>query len=125
MSVDSVAARIIKLRAEIERDRYEYHVHDRSLIPDAALDSLKKELADLEAQRPDLITSDSPTQRVGGHALPQFKQVPHTSRMLSLNDAFAFEELQEWETRNKKRIAQDYEYFVELKIDGVAVSLIY
>lgn len=117
--------RITKLRKEIEHHRYLYHVRDQQEISDAALDSLKRELAELEEQYPDLITPDSPSQRVGGKPLAKFKQLPHRTPMLSLNDAFTFDQLVQWETRNKKVLAVDYDYFVELKIDGVAVSLIY
>lgn len=122
---ESPSKRIEKLRQEIDHHRYLYHVLDKQEISDAALDSLKDELLKLEQEHPDLVTADSPTQRVGGQALPQFKQVQHSSRMLSLNDAFEIEDLEKWETRNKKIVAGDYEYFVQLKIDGVAVSLIY
>ncbi len=114
-----------KLRQEINHHRYLYHVKDRQEISDAALDSLKRELAELEARFPDLITPDSPTQRVGGEPLPEFKQVRHAAPMLSLQDAFTREELQEWEERNRKVVREDFDYFVEPKIDGVAVSLIY
>lgn len=122
---ESVAERIRKLREEIDRQRYRYHVLDRSEISDAALDSLKHELAQLEAQHPQLITPDSPTQRVGGRALPQFAQVVHRRRMLSLTDAFARDELADWQKRNKKILPADFDYWLEPKIDGVAVSLIY
>lgn len=123
-------ARVVKLRQTIEEYRYAYHVLDTSTISEAALDSLKAELATLEGQYPELITPDSPTQRVGGQSLPQFKQITHRVRMLSLNDAFTIEDLQPWENRNQKIIKQtDHyfsgHYFVQLKIDGVAVALIY
>lgn len=117
--------RIRKLRQEINHHRYLYHVLDKQEISDAALDSLKKELEELERQFPDLITPDSPTQRVGGEPLPKFKSVPHHSRMVSLTDAFTNEDLQQWEKRNQKIIPGDYHYFTELKIDGVAVALTY
>src|SRR3989344_2533398 len=94
-------------------------------MSDAALDSLKNELQEIEQQYPDLVTPDSPTQRVGGQVLPEFTPVPHGSRMLSLNDMFSVEELLAWEKRNQKIVPAEYGYFVELKIDGVAVSLIY
>src|SRR3989338_1820817 len=83
--------RILHLRKTIDRYRYEYHVHDKSLISDTALDSLKKELFDLETQFPELITPDSPTQRVGGKPLKEFKKVRHDTPMLSFNDAFSYE----------------------------------
>ncbi len=117
--------RIQKLREEINHHRYLYHVLDKQEISDAALDSLKNELSSLEGLFPDLITSDSPTQRVGGEALPEFASVPHRTRMLSLQDIFSFAELEQWAKRNQKIIPGKYEYFVELKIDGVAVALVY
>lgn len=117
--------RILKLREEINHHRYLYHVLDKPEISDAALDSLKNELEQLERQFPDLITPDSPTQRVGGEPRPQFISVPHRTRMLSLTDAFTIEDLQKWETRHQKIIPGHYDYFAELKIDGVAVALIY
>lgn len=121
--------RIDKLKKEIDHHRYLYHVEDRQEISDAALDSLKHELERLEQQFPDLITADSPTQRVGGEPLPEFQKVQHTQRMLSLNDIFSFEELQAWEDRVKKLLSAGEQkqlgYFVELKMDGLAISLLY
>lgn len=117
--------RMSQLRREIEHHRYLYHVRDTAEISDAALDSLKNELAQLEAQYPALITPDSPTQRVGGVALPEFKQIPHTVPMLSLADAFTPEDLRRWDERNRKLNPGGYQYFVQLKIDGVAVALQY
>ncbi len=125
MTRDQAVQRLKKLRLEINRHRYLYHVKDTQEISDGALDALKHELETIESAYPDLITSDSPTQRIGGKALTQFKQVPHKTRMLSLQDAFSWEELIQWEERNQKFIPSIFEYFVELKIDGVAVTLIY
>src|SRR3989344_1056659 len=91
--------RIEKLREEINKYRHAYHVLNRSLISDAALDSLKKELFDLEQKFPDLITLDSPTQRVGGQPLKEFKKVTHREpRMISLNDAFSEDDVRDWFT---------------------------
>src|SRR5688572_1808927 len=104
MTKTAAKKRIEALREEVDRHRYLYHVKDTQEISDAALDSLKKELADLEAAWPEFVTADSPTQRVAGQALPQFSQIPHRSRMLSLNDIFSVEELQAWEKRNQKII---------------------
>lgn len=118
--------RIAKLREEINRHRYLYHVLDTQEISDAALDSLKHELDRLEAQYPDLITPDSPTQRVGGQALEGFVKVPHAVRMISLTDAFSIDELREWEERNRKLAPRAaFAYFCEVKIDGFAISIEY
>src|SRR3989344_922563 len=98
-------SRIKKLRAEIDRHRYLYHVLDKPEISDAALDSLKHELEQLEQQFPEFITPNSPTQRVGGQPLPEFKQIAHSSPMLSLQDVFTSEELKQWDKRNKKIVS--------------------
>ena len=102
MNVNEAEKRIDKLKDLINEYRYEYHVHNNSIMSEAAADSLKHELSQLEEQFPELITSDSPTQRVAGEPLPEFKSVRHQSRMLSMNDVFNFEELEAWETRIKK-----------------------
>lgn len=111
---------------EIEHHRYLYHVEDRQEISDAALDSLKHELSQLEQQYPNLITADSPTQRVGGEPKKEFRQIVHNSPMLSLEDVFSLGELEEWEKRNRKIFPMgDYKYYCELKIDGLAVEIRY
>ena len=127
MNKTSAKERIEKLRKEINHHRYLYHVLDRQEISDAALDSLKHELARLEEEFPDLITPDSPAQRVGGKPLARFKKVTHHVPMLSLQDAFSEEELLRWETRIKKLLpsSASVDYFSELKVDGFAISLVY
>lgn len=122
-----VKQRIEALKREINRHRYRYHVLDQPEISDAAWDSLKKELADLEAAYPQFITPDSPTQRVGGKPLDTFSKVSHPEPMLSLNDAFSREDMEAWEERIRKLLPRDAPraYFCELKIDGLAVELIY
>ena len=118
--------RIAKLREEINHHRYLYHVLDKIEISDAALDSLKHELYKLEQEFPDLISSDSPTQRVGGEALKQFKKVAHKTPMLSIEDVFAYEEFADWEKRIQKLVPHaKLDYYAEVKMDGLAVSLIY
>jgi DNA ligase (NAD+) len=118
--------RIEKLRQEIEHHRYLYHVLDRLEISDAALDSLKHELQELEQQFPDLVTPDSPTQRVGGAPRAEFREVRHRTPMLSLEDAFSSEELMAWEERNRKVYPKGvYHSLCELKVDGLAVELRY
>ena len=96
MDKEAAKQRIGKLRKEIDRYRYAYHVLDQSLISDAALDSLKKELFDLETEFPDLVTPDSPTQRVAGKPLKEFAKVKHVERMTSFNDAFSEEDMRAW-----------------------------
>ncbi len=118
--------RINKLRQVINHHNYLYHVLDTPEMNDAAFDSLKHELFKLEEQYPDLITLDSPTQRVSGKALNKFKKVKHKERMLSLEDIFYQEELEAWQERIQKLVPlQKLDYFVELKIDGFAITLIY
>ena len=98
--------RIKKLRETINHHRYLYHVLDKQEISDSALDSLKKELADLEQQFPELISADSPTQRVGGEALKEFKKVRHLQKMLSFNDAFSKDDMEEWQQRFTKLLPE-------------------
>ena len=118
--------RIEKLKKEINYHRYMYHVLDKLEISDAAFDSLKNELEELELKFPDLVTPDSPTQRVGGEALDKFKKVAHSVPMLSLSDAFGKEEFLAWQERIQKIIPSSrIDYFCELKMDGLAVSLVY
>lgn len=118
--------RILKLRELINDYRYHYHVLDESIMSEAAADSLKHELSLLEEKYPDLITVDSPTQRVAGAPLPGFTQVQHSSRMLSLNDVFSEEEVAAWIKRTQKLAGiQDLELFADIKMDGLACALIY
>ncbi|PIQ98246.1 MAG: hypothetical protein COV64_02265, partial [Candidatus Nealsonbacteria bacterium CG11_big_fil_rev_8_21_14_0_20_39_9] len=118
--------RIEKLKEVINHHRYLYHVLDKQEIPDAAFDSLKHELYKLEQQFPELITSDSPTQRVGGEPLKEFKKVKHAFPMLSIEDVFSEKELQDWEEYLQRLSpSAQLEYFSELKIDGFAIALIY
>jgi len=127
MTKQHAQQRIQKLRNEVNHNRYLYHVLDKPRVSDAIDDSLKHELARLENQFPEFITPDSPTQRVGGEALPEFKKVEHEHRMLSLNDAFSFEEIKEWIKRIERHLRAKIkpEFFAEVKADGLAVSLIY
>lgn len=122
--------RIEKLKKVIEHYRYTYHVLDKSLISDAALDSLKKELFDLEQQFPELITLDSPTQRVGGEPLKEFKKVRHETPMLSFNDAFSKEDMEDWLERIENYLGRKIKhsektFYCELKLDGLAIELVY
>jgi len=129
MNREEAKERIEKLKKVINRHRYLYHVLDRQEISDAALDSLKKELFDLEQEYPEFITPDSPTQRVGGKPQEQFKKVRHSQPMLSFNDAFSQDDIKNWEERIKKLLSKEeikkLDYFTSYKIDGLAVSLTY
>ena len=118
--------RIVKLRDLINDYRYHYHVLDESIMSEAAADSLKHELSQLEEQFPDLITPDSPTQRVAGKALSKFTKVQHQTRMISLQDVFDREEVAAWIQRMKK-VRQDIteEFLCDIKMDGLACALIY
>ena len=126
MTKSEAKNRIEKLKKTINHHRYLYHVLDKQEISDAALDSLKHELFQLEKLYPDFVTPDSPTQRVGGEPLKGFKKVSHGVPMLSIEDIFTQEELEEWETYLKKLApGERIDYFCEPKIDGFAISLIY
>lgn len=127
MTDKQAAQRAAKLRELISDYRYNYHVLNKSIMSEAAADSLKHELAQLEEQFPELITPDSPTQRVAGEPLPGFKQIRHSSRMLSLNDVFDESELEAWIARIKKLLPSPtkLEYFMDIKMDGLACALVY
>ena len=126
--------RVAKLREEIDFHRYNYHVLDRETISPAALDSLKNELFRLENEYPDLVTPDSPTQRVAGRPLSKFQKSVHSQPMISLFDAFSEEDMRAWEERNDNYLkgrgegrsrAGYKEYYCELKLDGLAINLRY
>ena len=129
MEKEEAKKRIDKLREEIDKHRYLYHVLDNPEVSDAIYDSLFRELEKLEEEYPELVTLDSPTQRIGDEPLKKFEKVKHDSRMLSINDVFDFADLRKWEERlikqGAKRAIEEDGYFVELKMDGLAVSLIY
>jgi len=120
------AKRIEKLRELINDYRYHYHVLDESTMSEAAADSLKHELSQLEERYPELITADSPTQRVAGAALEGFTKVTHLIPMISLQDVFSREEVEAWVKRAEKLLpSASFEYFSDVKMDGLACSLIY
>ena len=131
MDLETAQLRAKKLRQVIAHHRYLYHVLNGQEISDAALDALKKELFDLEQTFPQIITPDSPTQRVAGKPLDKFQKVAHKHPMYSLFDAFTEKDMQEWEQRMQKILAENNQnikatdYYAELKLDGLAVSLIY
>ncbi|MET1033065.1 MAG: NAD-dependent DNA ligase LigA, partial [Candidatus Saccharimonadales bacterium] len=125
-SKSTARERAAKLRELINDYRYHYHVLDESTMSEAAADSLKHELTRIEEQYPDLITPDSPTQRVAGTALDKFQKVEHSQRMISLNDVFNREEVEAWIARTNKLLPDSkQEYFCDIKMDGLACALIY
>ena len=122
--------RIDKLITQIDKMRYQYHVLDEPATDDAVYDSLTRELKDLEQKYPDLKSPASPLQRVGGKPLEKFVKVKHQMRQWSLQDAFSFGEVEEWEARLKKilekeGIKEKLDYSCEIKIDGLKIILTY
>ena len=126
MTEQAAKNRIAKLITEINHHRYLYHVLDRQEISDGALDSLKRELDNLEKQFPKLIKVDSPSQRVSGQALNKFVKVKHSQPVLSLADAFSRADIEDWAIRNEKILLHKIKnYYTELKLDGLTVVLTY
>ncbi len=114
-----------ELRKQIRRHEYAYYVLDQPEITDAQYDALYLELRKLEEAHPELVTPDSPTQRVGGEAGEQFSKVKHRSPMLSLQNAFEGAEIRAWDKRVRSVVGEAATYVCELKIDGLAISLTY
>ncbi|MDQ5938515.1 MAG: ligase, partial [Patescibacteria group bacterium] len=126
MTKAEAKTRIDKLIKEVNHHRHLYHVLDSQEISDSALDSLKNELARLEQEWPDLLRADSPSQRVGGQALAKFKKVQHSTKILSLVDAFDFQDIKDWEERNVRILKEKIKaYYCELKLDGLTLVLTY
>ncbi len=123
--MDSSMARAEKIRAEIRRHDVNYYVYDRPTVPDSEYDALMRELRELESAHPELVTPDSPTQRVAPAPLTSFSQVKHGTPLLSLANATTLAELEEFDGRVRAACAGDVEYVVELKVDGLAVALSY
>jgi DNA ligase (NAD+) len=126
MDNQSAKTRIVKLRQELHHHDYLYYVLDKPKISDAAYDKIFNELKKLESAHPELVTADSPTQRVGGEPLKVFKTVTHKASLLSLDNAMNIAELEAFDKRVREGLNKDkIEYVVEHKMDGLAVSLIY
>jgi DNA ligase (NAD+) len=128
MKVMEAKNRIAKLRQEISRLRSEYHVKNNPAVTDDVYDSLTRELKELEKNYPQFTSENSAVDRVAGKPLDKFTKVTHAVRMLSLNDAFSEQEVIDWEKRIMKLLGEkvsNFDYFCELKLDGLAVSLIY
>ncbi|MEO8223623.1 MAG: NAD-dependent DNA ligase LigA [Gammaproteobacteria bacterium] len=127
MATRSHKARIEQLRAELAEHNYRYHVLDDPGVPDAVYDQLYRELVDLEARYPDLIVPDSPTQRVGAAPVSGFAESRHGTPMLSLDNAFAADDIENFDRRIHDRLKTDHEieYSAEPKLDGAAINLWY
>jgi DNA ligase (NAD+) len=116
------------LRVSLENWNYQYYVLDQPTVPDADYDRALRRLQELEAQHPELLRPDSPTQRVGAQALSEFTQIAHEVPMLSLDNAFDAQELRDFDRRVRERLGRgndEIEYACEPKLDGIAVSLLY
>lgn len=125
MDKETAKQRAEELRRTINKYSYEYYTLDEPSVPDAEYDRLMQELIAIEEEHPDLRTPDSPTQRVGGAVLEAFQKVTHGTPMLSLGNAFNADDLRDFDRRVRQAVGDDVAYNVELKIDGLAVSLRY
>ena len=127
MTQTEVRKKITDLREQLNLHSYRYYVLDDPDITDAEYDRLFRELQQLEAQYPGLVTPDSPTQRVGGAPLKGFETVEHRQPMLSLDNALNEQEMRDFDARLHRLLEMDdpFEYTIEVKMDGVAVELVY
>ena len=126
--MEEIKQKIIQLREQLQKAGYAYYVLDNPIMEDAVYDKLYRQLQDIEAEHPELITPDSPTQRVGDQPADRFNSVKHNIPLYSLENAFNSEELAKWETRWQRQleeIPEKYRYVCELKIDGSAIALTY
>ena len=122
---ERAGTRVGELREAISYHSYRYHALDDPEIADAEYDALSNELIEIEAAHPDLVTPDSPTQRIGAPPSDQFAPVPHRTPMMSLDNCFSLEELKAWGQRAERLISKVDAYMTELKMDGIAVNLVY
>lgn len=126
MVEEKIENRVKELRKSLRKHEYKYYVLDNPTISDYEYDQLMEELKKIEEENPELITEDSPTQRVGGEPRDEFKKVEHSSRILSLDNAFNAQELREFDKRVQRNLdTKQYEYIVEHKIDGLSAILHY
>ena len=126
MAQNQPEQRVKELRELILRYNYEYHILDQPSVSDAVWDSVFAELKKLEADHPELITPDSPTQRVGSPLVGGFKKVKHSKRMISLNDVFNRSDVQAWVKRMDKLLpGQEHDFFTDVKMDGLACAIVY
>lgn len=126
MTAKQAKGRVQSLVKQLNQYSYEYHVLDSPTVSDAVYDGLMQELKNIEHDFPELITQQSPTQRVGGSLLSGFKKVDHSKRMLSLNDVFHRDEVQAWVKRTDKLLpGNKHEFFTDIKMDGLGCALVY
>lgn len=125
MNFKEAQARVNELVVDLNQYSHEYYVLDAPTISDSEYDKLYRELLELEQLFPELVKQDSPTQRVGDDLITGFQKVEHSSQMLSLDNAFDFDELKAFDQRVKQLTNQDFDYFAEMKIDGLAIVLRY
>src|SRR5438034_6001844 len=126
MAVSRIQKRVAELRAGLEKANYEYYILDQPSIADEAYDALIRELRELEEKHPELVTPESPTQRVGAAPSPRFAPVEHARPMLSLSNVFDEAEFRAFDQRVRKALGrEDVGYVCELKIDGLAINLTY
>lgn len=125
MNFKEAQARVNELVVDLNQYSHEYYVLDAPTISDLEYDKLYRELLELEQLFPELVKQDSPTQRVGDDLITGFQKVEHSSQMLSLDNAFDFDELKAFDQRVKQLTTQDFDYFAEMKIDGLAIVLRY
>ncbi len=123
--MENVENRMLEIRKTLNQYAYEYYVLDQPTVPDSEYDRLMNELLELEDTHPELVTKDSPTQRIGGEPLKGFTKVVHRAPMLSLGNAFNEQDLREFDRRVRQAVGDNVAYVCELKIDGLAVSLSY
>ena len=125
MTKEEAKIKIEKLTKEINEHNYSYYVLDKPAISDRDFDLLLEELIKLEKEFPEFLDTNSPSLRVGGEIIKEFKQVKHKYQMLSLGNTYSFEEIKEFDDRVKKNIGDDFEYVCELKYDGLSIGLTY
>lgn len=125
MNTDEAKQRIDQLSSQLHNYNHHYYVLNESLISDQEFDLLLRELQDLEEKFPQFKSENSPTQRVGGDLTDKFVKVKHEHPMLSLSNTYSLEEIQDWEDRLRKSTLDELEYVMELKYDGVAISILY
>jgi DNA ligase (NAD+) len=126
MSSKDARTQIESLVRQLNQYSYEYHVLDEPTVDDAVYDGLMQQLKKLEADHPECVSAQSPTQRVGSELLSEFKKVQHSGRMLSLNDVFSKADVEAWLKRIEKLIpGKKHEFFTDIKMDGLGCALVY